>query len=104
MSEITRSTDDRDIEHARSFDPERGAFAPPRHPTLRDPWSNPRGVRHVDETAQDHMIARDRPRHQAAQRRRARMIAAASAAKRRLRVPAARLTGPPRGDSLGGKA
>jgi hypothetical protein len=30
MSEITRRTDDRDIEHARSFDPERGAFAPPR--------------------------------------------------------------------------
>ena len=97
MSEITR-TGDRDIEHTRSFDPERGAFTPLQHPPLRDPQTNLRDVRHVEEIAQDHMIARDRPRHQAAQRRRARMIAAASAAKRRLPVPAVRLTTPPRGD------
>lgn len=63
---------------ARSFDPERGAFAPPHHPPLRDRETNPRGVRHIDETAQDRMAAADRPRFQAAQGRRSRMIAAAT--------------------------
>ncbi len=62
---------------ARSFDPERGAFAPPPHPPLGNRETNPRGVRHIDETAQDHMAPTDRPRFQAAQRRRSRMIAAA---------------------------
>jgi hypothetical protein len=89
--------DDSDIERARSFDPERGSFAPPRHPPLRDPQTNPRGVRHIDETAQDHMSAAERPRYQAAQSRRARMVAAASAAKRRLRGLAARRAAQPRG-------
>jgi hypothetical protein len=103
MSETTRSTDDRDIEHARSFDPERGAFTPPQHLPRRD-RTNPRGVRHVDAAAQDHVIDRDRPRHQAAQRRRARLIAAASAARRRLRVPAARRPAPSRGESPEAKA
>lgn len=65
---------------ARSFDPERGAFAPPNHPPLRDPETNPRGTRHIDETAQDHMAATDRPRYRAAQGRGARMIAAATQA------------------------
>lgn len=65
---------------ARSFDPERGAFDPPHHPPLRDRETNPRGVRHIDETAQDRMAAADRPRYQAAQGRRSRMIAAATKA------------------------
>jgi len=76
---------------ARSFDPERGAFAPPLHPPLRDSETNPRGVRHVDETAQDHMAVGDRPRYQAAQARRSRMIASAirrvKDAARRRRAP-----------------
>lgn len=67
---------------ARSFDPERGAFDPPHHAPLRDPETNPRGVRHIDETAQDQMAVADRPRYQAAQGRRSGMIAAAM---RRLR-------------------
>ncbi len=66
-----------DIDTARSFDPERGAFDPPDHRPLRDRETNPRGVRRIDETAQDHMRPADRPRFQAAQRRRSRMIAAA---------------------------
>ncbi len=65
---------------ARSFDPERGAFDPPQHPPLRDRETNPQGVRHIDETAQDHMAPADRPRFQAAQGRRSRMIAAATQA------------------------
>jgi len=69
-----------DADTARSFDPERGAFAPPPHPPLRDPETNPRGVRHIGETAQDHMAAADRPRYRAAQGRRTRMIAAATQA------------------------
>ena len=73
-----------DVDRSRSFDPERGSFDPPAHPSLRDPQANPRGVRHIDETAQDQMAVRDRPRYRAAQGRRARMIAAATAAKRRL--------------------
>lgn len=78
---------------ARSFDPERGAFDPPRHPPLRDRETNPRGVRHVDETAQDHMAVADRPRYQAARSRRSRMIAAAM---RRLRDAASRRAAPSR--------
>ncbi len=74
-----------ELDRARSFDPERGSFDPPQHPSLADPQANPRGVRHIDETAQDQMAVADRPRYQAAQRRRGRMIAAAAAMKRRLR-------------------
>jgi hypothetical protein len=66
-----------DIGSARSIDPERGAFDPPDHPPLRDSETNPRGVRHIDETAQDDMAVADRPRYQAAQRRRSGMIASA---------------------------
>ncbi|MDQ2894776.1 MAG: hypothetical protein M3Y09_03910 [Actinomycetota bacterium] len=65
---------------ARSFDPERGQFAPPHHPPLLNRETNPRGTRHIAETAQDHMAAADRPRYRAAQGRRARMIAAATQA------------------------
>jgi hypothetical protein len=83
------------VDRARSFDPERGSFDPPRHPSLQDPQANPRGVRHIDETAQDHMAAEDRPRFQAAQGRRARMVAAAGAARRRLRGLAAGRGSPP---------
>jgi hypothetical protein len=64
-------------------DPKYRSFDPPEHPSLRNPQTNPRGVRHVDETAQDSMAVEDRPRVQAAQGRRATMIAAA---KRRLRT------------------
>jgi len=73
-----------ELDRSRRFDPERGSFDPPKHPSLRDPQSNPRGVRHIDETAQDQMAVSDRPRYQAAQGRRARMIAAATNARRRL--------------------
>jgi len=76
---------------ARSFDPERGAFDPPHHPPLRDRNTNPSGVRHIDETAQDHMAVGDRPRYQAAQRRRSSMIASAM---RRLRDAANRRNAP----------
>lgn len=68
-----------DIGSARSFDPERGAFDPPDHPPLLDSETNPRGVRHIDETAQDEMAVADRPRYQAAERRSAGMIASAIA-------------------------
>lgn len=78
MSEDPNSDGESDVGTARSFDPERGAFDPPRHPPLRDRETNPRGVRHIDETAQDHMASADRPRYQAAQGRRARMIATAT--------------------------
>ncbi len=72
-------TEDRDgdIDKTRHFDPERGAFDPPHHPPLRNPDTNPRGVRHINETAQDRMAVPDRPRFQAAQRRRSSMIATA---------------------------
>ena len=63
-------------------DPKYRSFDPPEHPPLRDARTNPRGVRHINETDQDQMAAEDRPRVQAAQERRATMIAAA---KRRLR-------------------
>jgi len=78
---------------ARSFDPERGKFEPPHHAPLRDPESNPRGVRHIDETAQDHMAVADRPRYQAAQGRRLRMVASAM---RRLKDATSRRTAPSR--------
>lgn len=71
-----------DVDETRHFDPERGAFDPPDHPPLRNPDTNPRGVRHINETAQDHMAVPDRPRYQAAQRRRSSMI---TTAMRRLR-------------------
>lgn len=63
-------------------DPKHRSFDPPEHPPLRDARTNPHGVRHINETAQDQMAVEDRPRVQAAQERRATMIAAA---KRRLR-------------------
>ncbi len=85
MSTNPTHDDATDVEEARSFDPERGSFDPPRHPSLADPQANPRGVRHIDETAQDQMAVTDRPRYQAAEGRRARMVSAAATAKRRLR-------------------
>ena len=75
MSENLDRDGPTDVDRSRRLDPERGSFDPPTHPSLRDPQSNPRGVRHIDETAQDHMAVTDRPRYQAAQGRRARMIA-----------------------------
>ncbi len=84
MSEDQGSDSEGDAGTARSFDPERGAFDPPRHPPLRDRETNPRGVRHIDETAQDHTTVADRPRYQAAQGRRSRMIAAATKALQRV--------------------
>jgi len=73
------------VEQGPRFDPQRGSFDPPPHPSLRDAETNPRGVRHIDETVQDQLAVSDRPRYQAAEGRRARMIAAAAAARRRLR-------------------
>lgn len=90
MSEGQNRDRESDAGTARDFDPERGAFDPPRHPPLRDRETNPRGVRHIDETAQDRMPAADRPRYQAARRRRARMIAAAAQALRKAANRAAR--------------
>ncbi len=69
---------DSDIDKTRHSDRARGAFDSPHHPPLTDPETNPRGVRHLDETAQDQMPVLDRPRCQAAQARRSRMIAAAT--------------------------
>jgi hypothetical protein len=74
MSEESNS----DAGTARSVDPERGPFTPPHHAPLRDPETNPRGVRHINETAQGRMAVTERPRYQAAQTRRSRMIAAAA--------------------------
>jgi hypothetical protein len=76
-----------DAETPRTVDPKYRSFDPPAHPSLRDPRTNPRGVRHIDETAQDQMAVEDRARVQAAQDRRATMI---TAAKRRLRRLAGR--------------
>jgi hypothetical protein len=73
-------TDDR-----AGVDPKHRSFDSPEHRPLRDARTNPRGVRHIDETAQDQMAVADRRRYQAAERRRGRMIAAAAATKRRLR-------------------
>jgi len=95
MSTSPTHDDATDVEEARSFDPERGSFDPPKHPSLTDPGTNPRGVRHIDETAQDEMAVKDRPRYQAAEGRRARMIAAAAATKRRLRGLLGSRTAPP---------
>ena len=95
MSTNPTHDDATDVEEARSFDPERGSFDPPKHPSLTDPEDNPRGVRHIDETAQDQMAVKDRPRYQAAEGRRARMIAAAAATKRRLRRLSGNRTAPP---------
>jgi hypothetical protein len=66
------------------IDPKYRSFDPPEHPSLRNPRTNPRGVRHVDETAQDSMAVEDRPRVRAARSRRATMIAAAKQRQRRL--------------------
>ncbi len=95
MSENLDRDGPTDVDRSRSFDPERGSFDPPRHPSLKDAQTNPSGVRHIDETAQDQMAVSDRPRYQAAQGRRARMIAAATAAKRRLRGLSSSRTAPP---------
>ena len=95
MSTNPTHDDAGDVEEARSFDPERGSFDPPKHPSLTDPGANPRGVRHIDETAQDEMAVNDRPRYQAAEGRRARMISAAAATKRRLRGLLPSRTAPP---------
>ncbi len=67
---------------ARSFDSERGRFDPPHHVPLRNLESNPRGIRRIDETAQDHVAVADRPRYKAAQGCRSRMVISAM---RRLR-------------------
>lgn len=90
-----------DVHEPRNVDPKYRSFDPPRHPPLRDPHTNPRGVRHIDETAQDHMAVGDRPRYQAEQGRRAAMIAAA---KRRLRGLSGNRTRPPRGGPPEAKA
>jgi hypothetical protein len=68
-------TDDR-----AGVEPKHRSFDSPEHRPLRDARTNPRGVRHIDETAQDQMAVEDRPRVRAAQDRRATMIAAAPAA------------------------
>jgi hypothetical protein len=65
-------------------DPKHRSFYPPEHPSLRDRETNPRGVRHIDETAQDRMAVEDRPRVRAARDRRAAIIAAAKERLRRL--------------------
>jgi hypothetical protein len=62
MSEESNS----DAGTARSVDPERGPFTPPHHAPLRDPETNPRGVRHINETARGRMAVAERPRYQAA--------------------------------------
>ncbi len=92
MPENAPHNDGRDVEEADTVDPKHRLFDPPEHPSLRDPKTNPRGVRHIDETAQDRMPVSDRPRYQAAESRRSAMIAAA---KRRLRGLAGR--GKPQG-------
>jgi hypothetical protein len=73
-----------DAETLRPVDPKYRSFDPPAHPSLRDPDTNPRGVRHIDETAQDQMEVEDRPRVRAAQDRSATMITAANRRLRRL--------------------
>lgn len=82
---------DRDIDAARDGDPARGAFDPPHHPPLLDRATNPRGVRHIGETAQDHMPVSERPRVRAAARRRTRMV---TAAMKRLRSVSGRRSDP----------
>lgn len=73
-----------DAETPRSVDPKYRSFNPPKHPSLRDPQTNPRGVRHIDETVQDQMAVEDRPRVRAARDRRAAMMAAARRGLQRL--------------------
>jgi hypothetical protein len=85
MSKNINRNGGQQVEGGPRFDPQRGSFDPPPHPSLRDAETNPRGVRHIDETVQDQLAVSDRPRYQAAEGRRARMIAAAAAARRRLR-------------------
>jgi hypothetical protein len=70
------------VSENHGVDPKYRSFDLPEHVPLRDARTNPRGVRHIDETAQDQMAVDDRPRVRAAQDRRATMIAVA---KRRLR-------------------
>ena len=97
MSQNRADDSARDVERSRHRDPERGSFDHPRHPSLQDPQTNPRGVRHIDETAQDQMDVPDRPRYKAAGGRRTRMIDAATAAKRRLLGLTGSRTAPPAG-------
>ena len=82
MPENAARDDGMEDDRRRSVDPRHRSFVPPEHPSLRDPETNPRGVRHIDQTAQDLMPVEERPRYQAAQARRAAMIAAG---RRRLR-------------------
>lgn len=93
MPENAPHEDDVEVDEADSVDPKYRSFEPPAHPSLRDPKTNPRGVRHIAETAQDQMTVADRPRYQAAQSRRSAMIAAA---RRRLRTLGGRRSLPPR--------
>lgn len=82
-----------DVDAARDGDPARGSFDPPHHPPLADHDINPNGVRHIAETAQDHMPVADRPRVRAAERRRSRMTVAAM---QRLRIATGRRSSPTR--------
>jgi hypothetical protein len=82
MTEPVTRHEGGDTDPPHGVDPKHRSFDPPEHPPLRDARTNPRGVRHIDETAQDRMAVADRPRVRAARERRATMIAAA---KRRLR-------------------
>jgi hypothetical protein len=83
MSEPVTGHEGGNTDSRHSVDPKFRSFDPPEHPPLRDAQTNPRGVRHIDETAQDQIGVEDRPRVWAARERRATMIAAA---KRRLRT------------------
>lgn len=83
MSEPGTEHEGGNTDPRHSVDPKYRSFDPPVHPPLRDAQTNPRGVRHIDETAQDQMAVEDRPRVRASRDRRATMIAAA---KRRLRT------------------
>ncbi len=95
MPEHPAREDGIDAAEPHGFDPKHRLFEPPKHPPLRDRKANPRGVRHIGETAQDQMPVTDRPRYQAAQNRRAAMIAAT---KRRLSRFAGRRRTPSRRD------
>ena len=95
MSKNINHNGGQQVEAGSSFDPQRRSFDPPKHSSLRNARTNPRGVRHIDETAQDQLAVSDRPRSQAAEGRRARMIAAAAAARRYLRELPWSRTAPP---------
>lgn len=56
------------IIHARSYDPGRGPFDPRRLDPLVDREKNPRGVRHLNKTAQDNQPAKERERVREASR------------------------------------